>query len=259
MKSGAKQRREGSRQRFWTLFSRAPNCAACSIRLRSTRAAPLQIAAYTPKIYQSRVPIPLIFPLLFHVLYGNLAAQFVKVRQWNDMRAGPTIRPRKTAAHVCSLPPCFTASRSAGILPANWTLPSRANGESNLNGERQPCQLEAGATESRRARRDFLIATPVRIESGSISLKAKEKTFSNSNKKRAFGVQSRQDAALKAAALHLHLTTHNRRNFARRLPPVYANFPIRPRELRISVGITCCWERLACGQSRSRNFREGSF
>ncbi len=103
------------------------------------------------------------------------------------MRAGPTIRPRKTAAHVCSLPPCFTASRSAGILPANWTLPSRANGESNLNGERQPCQLEAGATESRRARRDFLIATPVRIESGSISLKAKEKTFSNSNKKLILG------------------------------------------------------------------------
>jgi hypothetical protein len=172
------------------------------------------------------------------------------------MRSRPTIRPVQSVPHLCSPPPCFPASplrnikinRDINLIESPLSYSKQRTDPQfnrNISGT---CSPEFSYSLSHFA---FLIETPSRIESGPNSLQTKEKTFSNRNKKHSLVGEF-------FSSHSSHATSHFFSNFARRVPPVYANFPIRPREWSFSVGIPCFWEPLACGQSRGRNFREGS-
>jgi hypothetical protein len=125
------------------------------------------------------------------------------------MHAGPTIRPLKNAALVCFLPPChlttcLPASRRPGLRVLITAKQSTAftpifkthkcyNFRYNIarksfkTKDRPPIYLHNSLHKlAAPAEKRFLIATLSRIEMWSKSLESKEKTFSNSNKKRLF-------------------------------------------------------------------------
>jgi hypothetical protein len=199
------------------------------------------------------------------------------------MHSRPTIRPAKSVPHLCSLPPYIPAcpprgskiNRDIKLIESPVSRSQQRPGAQIPGSDYEPGSRRAVFARCRDNRNisgtfspavlyplphsPFLIATPLRIERQPNSLKAKEKTFSNRNNKRSLAGQffSSHSLALRRAEGSLS-TPLFFPNFPSRAPLQYGNFPIRPREWSFSVGIPCCWERLACEQSRGRNLRERS-